>query len=88
MEEAEEDGWSFNRSKNASPDSQAGQESGASTPLMSSLVPYGRDDSESRNRMEMSEERRNKLREIEVGATRFDMTWKRACVVESDEVSR
>ena len=72
MEDAEEDHWSSDR-RNASPESQGGQgeESGASTPLMGStggLVPYGREDSDSRSsyRMEMSEERRSKLREIEV----------------------
>jgi U2-associated protein SR140 len=69
----EDDGrWSFDQrhSHNASPESRDfEEESGASTPLMGSsgLVPYGQDDdSRSSNRQEMSEERRNKLREIEV----------------------
>ena len=68
------------RTQEVSPESGGlggGEESGSSTPLMgSSLVPYGRDDSDSRDsrressqnqgRQEMSEERRAKLREIEV----------------------
>jgi len=72
-----EDGEPLGDSLDGSPISQD-VGSGCSTPLMGGgLVPYGRDDSDSRDsrtresRQEMSEERRAKLREIEVKVVKY-----------------